>query len=261
MLILVAILLSAIMVAAWGVRMRTGQSGWIDAFWSFAVGLGGALLALAPFDRAQSARQWLCAALIAAWSIRLASHIARRAASSTRDDPRYAWLAEQWRARFGPRLFLFLQIQALCAFGLAVSVRAAAHHPRPGLGVQDAIGVAILALAVFGEGVADAQLRRFAADPGHHGKLCAAGLWGWSRHPNYFFEWLGWIGWAVIAADLSGGYPLGWLALIGPALMYWLLVHASGIPPLEAHMLRSRGDAFRDYQRRVSPFFPLPPKR
>jgi steroid 5-alpha reductase family enzyme len=79
-----------------------------------------------------------------------------------------------------------------------------------------------------------------------------------SRHPNYFFEWMGWFAYAIIAIDFSGGYPWGWLALAGPALMYWLLVHASGIPPLEAHMLRSRGQAFRDYQHRVNAFWPGP---
>jgi steroid 5-alpha reductase family enzyme len=82
-----------------------------------------------------------------------------------------------------------------------------------------------------------------------------------SRHPNYFFEWLGWFAYAVIAIaiDLTCSYPWGWLAVAGPVLMYWLLVHASGIPPLEAHMLRSRGDAFRAYQQRVNAFWPGPP--
>ena len=259
MLILVALLLSAIMTAAWAVRMRTGQSGWIDAFWSFAVGISGVSLALAPFGTAPAPRQWLCAALVGAWSVRLGSHIARRAASSARDDPRYAWLAQRWGAAFPARLLLFLQIQAACAFGLATSVRAAAHAPRPGIGWQDLLGVAILAAAVVGEGVADAQLRAFTRDEANHGKVCDSGLWGWSRHPNYFFEWFGWLGYCAIA--LTAGYPQGWWALTGPVLMYWLLVHASGIPPLEQHMLRSRGEAFRAYQRRVSAFFPWPPKR
>jgi len=254
----VAILLSAVMWAAWAIRMRTGQSGWIDAFWSFATGIGAVLLALSPFGEPPTPRQWLCAALVGFWSVRLGSHIARRAATSTRDDPRYAWLAKQWGDIFPRRLFLFLQIQALCAFGLAASVWAAAHNPAPGLGAKDAIGVAMLAFAVIGEGIADAQIRRFAADPANHGKVCDAGLWGWSRHPNYFFEWFGWLGYLVIA--IAPGWAPGWIAAIGPLLMYGLLVHASGIPPLEQHMLRSRGDAFRAYQARVSAFFPLPPR-
>ncbi|RAI25084.1 DUF1295 domain-containing protein, partial [Rhodoplanes serenus] len=84
------------------------------------------------------------------------------------------------------------------------------------------------------------------------GRICDDGFWGWSRHPNYFFEWLTWVGVAVIALDLSGAYWIGWLALAGPACMYWLLVHVSGIPPLEEHMEARHGAAFRAYQARTS---------
>lgn len=253
--ILAAIFLAGAMAGAWAIRLRSGQSGWVDAIWSAAVGMGGAMLALYPFGDI-TPRQWLCATLVALWSARLASHIARRTASAKGDDPRYAALRREWGDAFPRRLFLFLQIQALCAFGLAVSVWAAAHAPRPGLDRQDGLGIMILLLAIGGEGIADAQLRRFAA--ANPGKVADRGLWAWSRHPNYFFEWIGWFGYVAIA--ITPGYGPGWLTLIGPILLYWLLVHASGIPPLEAHMLRSRGDAFRAYQRRVSAFFPWPPK-
>jgi steroid 5-alpha reductase family enzyme len=83
-------------------------------------------------------------------------------------------------------------------------------------------------------------------------------LWRWSRHPNYFFEWFGWLAYPVIA--LSTQYPWGWAALPAPLFMYWILVYVTGIPPLEAQMLRSRGDRYRDYQSRTSAFFPLPPQ-
>jgi steroid 5-alpha reductase family enzyme len=76
-----------------------------------------------------------------------------------------------------------------------------------------------------------------------------------SRHPNYFFEWLCWLAYPLIA--MSGYNPLGWLTLAAPACMYWVLVHVSGIPPLE-DMLRSRGAQFRALQARTRPFFPLP---
>jgi steroid 5-alpha reductase family enzyme len=89
--------------------------------------------------------------------------------------------------------------------------------------------------------------------------VCDAGLWSWSRHPNYFFQWLGWLAYPLIAFDPFGGYPLGWLTVVGPICMYWLLVHVSGIPLLEQHMMRSRGDVFRAYQARTSAFFLRPP--
>jgi steroid 5-alpha reductase family enzyme len=118
-----------------------------------------------------------------------------------------------------------------------------------------------LLTAIVGEAVADRQLARFRAEARNRGRICDSGLWGLSRHPNYFFEWLVWVAFAVIALDPTGGYAWGWLALAAPALMYWLLAHVSGVPPLEAHMLRSRGEAFRDYQRRVNAFWPGPPRR
>ena len=109
-------------------------------------------------------------------------------------------------------------------------------------------------VAIVGEGVADAQLRRF------RGRVCDVGLWGYSRHPNYFFEWLGWLAYPLLAIDATR-FDWAWLSLSGPAFMYWLLVHVSGIPFLEQHMVRSRGDAYRAYQQRVSAFFPRLLKR
>ncbi len=261
LILFVALLLAVIMAGAWAVAVRTGRSGWIDAIWSFAVGIGGVLAALWPLDADPiSARQWLVAGLAAAWSIRLGSHIVSRTLGGG-DDPRYAALKEEWGDGHRARLFGFLQIQAAVALLLAVTIMVAARNPAPGLGLQDWLGVAILLAAVAGEAVADRQLAAFRDDRSNKGKVCDVGLWGLSRHPNYFFEWLGWVSYAVIAIDLSGAWPWGWAALAGPAFMYWLLVHVSGIPPLEKHMEASRGEAFRAYQRRVNAFWPGPARR
>ena len=82
---------------------------------------------------------------------------------------------------------------------------------------------------------------------------------GWSRHPNYFFEWFGWLAYPLLAIDLTGSIRGASLASLAPACMYWLLVYVSGIPPLEEHMLRTRGDKFRAYQQRTNAFFPRRP--
>jgi steroid 5-alpha reductase family enzyme len=250
--------LSATMIGAWLIAILTGRSGWIDAIWSFATGAFGAAAAMIPLANSQiSMRQVLVAILALFWSLRLGLHISIRTARGG-DDPRYKQLREEWGGSFKRRLFWFLQIQALAAFALALSIMLAAHNPAPGLGIADWTGFAVLIVAVAGETIADRQLSAFRSNPANKGKVCDVGLWGISRHPNYFFEWLGWLAYAIVAIDLAGAYPWGWLAIAGPLLMYWLLVHASGIPPLEAHMLRSRGKAFRDYQRRVNPFWPGP---
>lgn len=260
-IVIASIVMSAMMMAAWAVQKPTGQSGWADVFWSFAIGIGGLIVALMATGTGPLERRWLVAGLVAFWSMRLGFHILSRTATATAEDARYADLRREWGDKFQPRLFGFLQIQALCGIGLVVSVYAAAHRPGPTFAITDWIGLGLLIVSVIGEGIADNQLRLFAADKANHGKVCDKGLWGWSRHPNYFFEWLGWVAYPVIAISFAGDWWQGWLALIGPALMYWLLVHVSGIPPLEAHMLRSRGDAFRSYMARTSAFFPLPPRK
>lgn len=256
-----SVVLSAMMAAAWAVQRATGQSGWADVFWSFAIGIGGLATALMATGDGPIERRWLVAGMVVFWSMRLGFHILARTATATAEDPRYADLRREWGDRFQARLFLFLQIQALCGIGLVATVYAAAHRPGPAFAAGDWIGLALLVVSVVGEGVADGQLRAFAADPANHRKVCDRGLWRWSRHPNYFFEWLGWLAYPVIAISVTSGWWPGWLALVGPLLMYWLLVHVSGIPPLEAHMLRSRGDAFRSYMARTSAFFPLPPRK
>ena len=131
--------------------------------------------------------------------------------------------------------------------------------PSDALRPQDYLGALILFIGIAGEALADAQLKRFREDPANKGRVCDAGLWRWSRHPNYFFEWFGWLAYPVIALRRLD-YPWGCATLLAPIFMYWILVHVTGIPPLEEQMLRSRGERYRDYQLRTSRFFPLPPQ-
>ena len=257
--LLMSAALSAVMAVAWRVQQRTGNSGWVDMIWTFGLGAIGIAAALAPLTQASPAgRQLLVAVFLLAWALRLGAHIATRTMGIS-DDPRYAELIRGWGADARLQMFWLLQKQALVSIPLALSVFLAAHSPSPDLRPQDLAAIAIMLVALVGEAAADGQLRRFRGDPRNRGRVCDAGLWRWSRHPNYFFEWLGWVAYPLLAIDLSGAYPWGWLALAGPACMYWLLAHVSGIPSLERHMLRSRGAAYRDYQDRTSAFFPAPP--
>lgn len=257
---MVAVFFSSAMAAAWLVARRPGKSGWTDVTWSYAVGIGSILSVIFVKGSSLIERRVLAAILVGAWSFRLGTHILKRTLKGA-DDPRYAELRKQWGRDWPRRLFLFLQIQAAAGFCLVVAVTATALNSAPALAWSDWAGAAWLLVAIAGEAVADRQLRDFAANPANKGKVNDAGLWAWSRHPNYFFEWLSWWAYAIIAIGPSFRFGWTWAALIGPALMYWLLVHASGIPPTEAHMVRSRGEAFRAYQRRVNAFFPGPGKR
>ena len=256
----IALLLSALMAMAWMVQQRTGNSGWVDTTWTFSVGAVGTGSALWPIaGAAPNARQWLVAALVAIWSLRLGAHIAVRTAGIS-DDPRYAAFAREWGADSPRRMFVFLQNQGLGSIPLVFAIFVTARFPDQALRLQDYLGALILFVGIAGEAVADAQLKSFRDEPANNGLVCDAGLWRWSRHPNYFFEWFGWLAYPVIAIASGDplSYPWGFAALLAPAFMYWILVHVTGIPPLEAQMLRSRGERYRDYQARTSAFFPMP---
>ena len=257
--IMIAVALSIIMAGAWFIQQRSGNSGWVDTIWTFGVGVTGAAGALVSTGGEWQARQILVAYFAGVWALRLGVHIASRSAKIP-NDPRYAEKIKNWGSDAPRQMFWFLQIQALVGIPLVMSMFVAAHRPGAGLRLWDGVAILFMAISVCGEGVADWQLNRFKSVPANKGRINDVGLWKWSRHPNYFFEALGWLAYPLIAIDLSGQYPWGFLALAGPACMYWLLVYVSGIPPLEEHMLRSRGEAFRAYQHRTNAFFPGPPR-
>lgn len=252
--------MSVIMALAWIAQQSTGNSGWVDTTWSFGVGLCGVAAALVMLpDEDLQIRQIMVACFAGLWAARLGFHIASRS-MRVANDPRYAEMIKEWGPDARRRMFWFLQIQASVSIPLILAVFLAAHRPGAGLTLADGLAVGVMVIAIAGEGVADWQLRRFKAKSTASGGILDTGLWRWSRHPNYFFEALGWLAYPIVAIDWSGAYAWGWLTLAAPACMYWLLVHVSGIPHLEQHMLRSRGDAFRDYQRRSNAFFPGPPR-
>lgn len=261
-ILLIAAALCVIMAGAWLLQRRTGNSGWVDTTWTFGLGAVGIAAALVPLPAAAApnARQVILAMLVLAWALRLGLHIAIRSAAIG-DDPRYARLAQDWGRDAPRRMFVFLQQQALGSVPLALAIFVAAQVPLAPLRMQDFVGFGILLIGLAGEMVADSQLRDFRNDPANRNRIIDTGLWRFSRHPNYFFQWFGWLAYPVIATDLSGQYPFGWLALLGPAVMYWVLRYATGVPHLERHLERTRGDTFRAHQARVNLFFPGPRKR
>ena len=257
-LVAMAASLCALMAGAWLIQQRTGNAGWVDTTWTFATGFVGVVAALWPFAaHALVLRQFMVAALVLAWALRLGLHIAIRSAG-IHDDPRYAEYAKQWGPAAPRKMFVFLQQQALGSLPLVFAIFVAAQLPAAALRLQDYLGALILLVAIAGEGIADAQLKRFRGDPANKGKVCEVGLWRWSRHPNYFFQWFGWLAYPVIA--IAPGYPWGFAALLAPLFMFVILNYVTGVPPLEEQMARSRGEAWRSYQARTSRFFLRPPK-
>lgn len=252
--------LALVMTLAWIIERRSGNSGYIDTTWSFGVAAVAAVPALLPGpDGSIPARQYLIAVMILGWGIRLGLHILQRSGAKS-EDPRYAEMIRQWGENASREMFSLLQKQAAVAAPLVLSVYLAAHNPAPGLTLMDGLAIAVYLIAFLGETISDRQLRTFISQPENRGLICDAGLWRYSRHPNYFFEWLHWTAYPLVAINITGGGAFGWLALLAPAVMYWLLVYISGVPPLEEHMVRKHGERYRAYQRRTNAFFPGPVK-
>ena len=243
-----------VMVGAWAYGLAVKNGGWTDVFWSFGTGFVLAAAAfLATGTDTSQARRLMIAAFMLIWGLRLGLYLAPRVAGHP-EDPRYA--AFRATAKNYPLTMLWVSLpQAPASALLGLSVVVAAQRPVPQLDLRDALALVVYLVAT----VSDAQMKRFRANPDNKGQVIETGLWAWSRHPNYFFQWLGWMAYPVMALDLSR--PVTLLTLVAPAVMFGLLRYVSGVPPLEEAMLKSRGDKFRDYQKRVSVFFPLPPKQ
>lgn len=237
----------------WLVQLRTRNAGMIDPVWALSLGAVAALYAL--LGTGDSLVRALVGGAGLGWGLRLGLHLWRRNAGHA-EDARYRALRLEWGAAADRKLFWFFQVQALAALLLSLSFLVPVFSPVAPAGWQITLFAALWLLAVGGEALADRQLRDFVADPRHRGRVCNVGLWRWSRHPNYFFECLHWAAYVPLALSA----PWGWLALLPPVLMAWLLLRVSGIPMLEAHLLASR-PGYADYIRTTSRLLPWPPRR
>ena len=242
-------------VILWLISLRIRDASIVDICWG--PGVAGVVDLAAWLGQAGGPRTSAVLLLVNLWAIRLAAHIWARHKG---EDHRYAAM----RTKFGSNwwwaslLQVFL-LQAILIWFIPAPLVAAVLYSHVAMGWLDYLGIALAASALVLEALADFQLAAFRADPANKGRVCDVGLWRWSRHPNYFFEWFGWLAYPAIAISLDYGW--GWATLLAPVFMYWILVHVTGIPPLEAQMLRSRGERYRDYQSRTSMFFPLPPQK
>lgn len=242
---------AVLMAGLWAWHLRLRNAAVVDVGWALSLALMA--VAYAVVGGGDPTRRWVAGGLMGLWGARLALHLYRdRVQGGVAEDARYTDLRESWRTHLDARFFVFFQAQALLAALLSLPIALAATDPRPGLRAIELIAAALWAVALVGESAADAQLARFKADPRNRGRVCREGLWGTSRHPNYFFEWLVWVASALVATAA----PWGWLAWACPLLMLYLLFRVTGIPATEAHALRSRGDAYRQYQQTTSAFVP-----
>lgn len=251
--LLVLAISSVAMAAMWAFSMRVKNVGYVDVAWAGLMAVAALLVGL--LSTGATLPRALTALAGAVWGARLCIHLLHRVMHEA-EDGRYQALRAEWNGS-PAKFFAFFQAQAVVVALFSLPFIAAASHPEGGVTGWMIAAIAVWLLSVGGEALADAQLAEHRADPGNRGKTCRKGFWGWSRHPNYFFEWLHWFAYVLLAV----GSPLWWLAWVGPVVMLAFLYRVSGIPWTEKNALRSRGEDYARYQREVSPFIPWPPRR
>lgn len=246
-----AFLISFIIMLFLWVAYRTQRSaGIVDIGWCLCF----VLTAWACFLIGDGAflKRLVMTAMVTIWGGRLGWHLYRRYLKSS-EDPRYAKMRTAWGGDPSDKLFLMMFLfQAILVVLISTPIITVAAFANSEWSYLEPAAMIVWFIGVAGESFADRQLSDFKADPANQGKVCDCGLWKYSRHPNYFFEFIIWIGFFLFAYSSTGGF----IAVISPIIIYGLLVKGSGIPLAEEQSLQTHGDAYKEYQLRTSPFFP-----
>lgn len=241
---------TGLMIIAWVYYLFSRNAGIVDLVW--AVGFVITLSIILYFGEGYFWKKLVFIIMGMLWSVRLAAHLFQRYVKYP-EDPRYADLREKLGKENSDLKFLgFFLLEGLSIILLSTPFYLVSINTSDLWTTLEICSIVLFVLAFAGETTADFQLAEFRAKPENSGKVCQDGWWFFSRHPNYFFESLIWISFGLFAFSS----PWGYLALLAPVLMIYLLLFISGIPATEEHMVKSRGDQYREYQRTTSSFIP-----
>ena len=247
------------MTVLWVVQVVTHDATLVDIGWAYEIGVLGVVYTIV--GNGQACHRILVGVLAGVWSLRLGTYlVVDRLLRHEGEDGRYRDMRRRWTERgisVDFWFFVFFQAQALLVVWFAVPMLLDAYNPHHGLQPLEIAGIVVWAAGLALNVLSDRQLARWRADPANKGRTCRAGLWRYSRHPNYFFEWTLWIGWGLIATSA----PWGWLGWMTPLLLLTLLFTITGIPPTEEQALRSRGEDYRRYRQETSVFVPWLPRK
>lgn len=247
---------SILMILIWIWAYRIKNAGIVDIFWAFNFLIIAGVIWLLS-DGFEMRKNILCA-LAGLWSLRLGIYLLIRVGSHLdEEEGRYKQLRAEWAPNENLKFFVFFQMQALSNVFLAIPFFIIALNPAPQISLVEYIGAGMWFLSIIGEGLSDFQLKQFKKNPANKGKVCEAGFWNYSRHPNYFFQLMIWISVLVFALPS----PYGWISVVCPLVIGLLIFKVTGIPMTEEQSLRSKGDLYKEYQRTTSVFIPLPKRK
>lgn len=245
------IAVSVIMIIIWIWAYRIKNAGVVDIFWAFNFFVIAVILWI--FTGADPLRKGVVCGLLALWSLRLGVYLLVRVGSHLdEEEGRYKQLRQEWAPNVNFKFFVFFQMQALSNVFLATPFFIILLNTAKGLNGLEWTGAALWLCSIIGEGTADQQLKNFKKNPANKGKVCEAGLWNYSRHPNYFFQLMNWV--SVLILALSS--PYGWIAIVCPLAIGYLIFKVTGIPMTEEQSIRSKGELYKRYQQTTSEFIP-----
>jgi len=245
-----------LMLATWLISIKIRNAGIVDIAWSG----GFTLIAVLYFfaGTGWTPRKALITVMVSLWSLRLAIHLYRRVLGHhPKEDARYADFRKKWGVTFDSKMFGFFQIQAALLWVLTLPFFLACVNFKSEFSWLERIAVGLWVIGFCGEILADRELSQFVRNPDNRGTICQKGLWKYSRHPNYFFEWVIWVSYGVFAL----GQPHGVWALYCPALMLYFLIEVTGVKLSEKGSLTRKGELYREYQKTTSSFIPWFPKK
>lgn len=252
--VIVAALVIVDFAAGWWFGGVIKNYSLVDALWAGWIGLAGLIYSI--FGNGDLPKKIAAGAIAAAWGFRLAYHLQKRIRNHhPEEDSRYQKLREVWEGRVPSAFFWFFQAQAISVLLLSLPYFLVARDSSP-WGIFETLGLIVVVIGIGGEALSDFQMSRFKEKDKRSTSVCREGLWKYSRHPNYFFEMVIWIGVYLFAC----GSAWGWVTFFAPVTITFLLLKVTGIPPTEASAVKRKGKAYRDYQRTTSAFIPLPPK-
>jgi len=218
----------------------------VDTSWSIVLLISGLIyLGMMPI----TPRTTVVGALLALWALRLAGYIWYTRILEGHVDKRYTELSNNWKINQALGFFLNFQLQGLLIFIISFLFYFISNTNKSSLTVIDVMAIVMVLVGVLGETVADLQLYRFKTR--QKGGVCNKGLWNYSRHPNYFFDWLTWLGFTFFAFQSNNGY----LGIISLLVLYLIFTQITA-PLTERGSVHSRGQKYIDYQTRTSMFFP-----
>jgi steroid 5-alpha reductase family enzyme len=247
---------SLVMAGVWIWAWKIKNAGVVDIFWSFNFPLIALILLLT--GNAPAKRLFLICGMVLIWGARLGIYLLIRVGSHLQEEEgRYKQLRTDWAPYSNAKFFAFFQMQAFSNVFLAIPFFLISLNTAAQLQFNEYVALGLWCLALLGEAFSDAQLKRFKSNNANKGKVCNVGLWKYSRHPNYFFEWVIWLSYFLFALSAHWGA----ISVICPAVILFLLFKVTGIPMTEEQSLRTRGDAYREYQRTTSVFVPWFQKR